>query len=312
LTQTEAAQQCALCGHDDAAEVERGISRDIAITNVICKRCTLVYMRPYASPVDSAGLYKSGSYWGEASDSAVQVSDLRSAHIAEFCAPYLSAGATVLDIGCASGETLARMRDRFDCKPVGIEPDQSLSEHARQTHGIEVLNTTVEELDPGQIQADMIVMSHVLEHFNAPRDALQKVRTWLKPNGLMYVEVPNLFVHQSFELAHPFTFHRGTLVEMLRAEGFNVQWFKSHGKGRPLRLPYFLSVIVGLADKPTEEPQVSAGYQTVLARRKIERKFSKTSEFAMGLGVKMLKLMMPGGFYRGVKGFYWRILDGKN
>jgi len=93
-----------------------------------------------------------------------------------------------------------------------------------------------------------------------PLETLAKLRSdWLTSDGWLLLETPNLYAHDSLELAHLSAFSRHTLSEMVTQAGYQVVWCGSHGKPRSrlLRLVYHAagaSIIPG-APLPTLRPE---------------------------------------------------------
>jgi hypothetical protein len=91
---------------------------------------------------------------------------------------------------------------------------------------------------------DLISMAHVLEHIPNPVGYLSGVQQkFLGENGYLLLEVPNLYSHDSFEVAHLSSFSPHTLVETLKAAGFLVLSMKKHGAPRSKLLPLYITVL---------------------------------------------------------------------
>jgi hypothetical protein len=87
-------------------------------------------------------------------------------------------------------------------------------------------------------------MAHVLEHLPDPVGYLVHLReTLLAPDGLLLIEVPNLYAHNSFEVAHLAAFSAHTLQETVRKAGFSVQLLVQHGQPRSVVLPLYLTLL---------------------------------------------------------------------
>ncbi|MEA2482691.1 MAG: hypothetical protein QOC55_638 [Thermoleophilaceae bacterium] len=100
----------------------------------------------------------------------------------------LQAGARVLDVGAGPGRLVAALGDAgYDA--AGIEPSRRSSALAHQAGRRVQRRELHEHSDSG---LDAAVMWHVLEHLDDPPTALETVRAWLRPGGLLLVGVPNL------------------------------------------------------------------------------------------------------------------------
>jgi 2-polyprenyl-3-methyl-5-hydroxy-6-metoxy-1,4-benzoquinol methylase len=83
-----------------------------------------------------------------------------------------------------------------------------------------VRRSTLAELPRGE-KFDVVLLVHVIEHFNHPRRELRRIASLLKPGGRLYVECPNAEAPHTapakmFHFAHVYNFTNPTL-EMLAA-----------------------------------------------------------------------------------------------
>lgn len=96
-----------------------------------------------------------------------------------------------LDVGCGMGMLLRHVSAR-GWEAVGVEPSPTLSALARDELGLTILNRYLEEV-PTEYDAtfDVVALSDVFEHVSEPLAMLGHVRRLLKPDGVLYVKVPN-------------------------------------------------------------------------------------------------------------------------
>ena len=96
----------------------------------------------------------------------------------------------VLDIGCGTGWTSAFWRDNgFDV--TGLEPSAARRTVAQEKYGIPVIGSYLEEVEIEE-QYDLVILRHIIEHFEEPRDLLEKAARFVAPDGLLLVIVPNI------------------------------------------------------------------------------------------------------------------------
>jgi 2-polyprenyl-3-methyl-5-hydroxy-6-metoxy-1,4-benzoquinol methylase len=137
----------------------------------------------------------------------------------------LQPGSRVLDIGCAFGLILERLRQDHGCEVFGIEPSGVARDHAERKCGVTFLGQAAEDL-PGLSgldgSFDLVIMSNVLENIVAPRPILEACRRVLKPEGRLYVETPNFFYYDSMNPYHPYIFSKDTLVALLAQAGLDT------------------------------------------------------------------------------------------
>jgi 2-polyprenyl-3-methyl-5-hydroxy-6-metoxy-1,4-benzoquinol methylase len=104
----------------------------------------------------------------------------------------LGAGKEFLEIGACTGSFLNMARQRgFSVQ--GIEPDLANCSVAVEKHGLQVVCSMVEECDFPEGSFDVIFASHVFEHFLDPLGVTRRATKWLKPGGLLMIEVPDQF-----------------------------------------------------------------------------------------------------------------------
>lgn len=100
------------------------------------------------------------------------------------------AGQRLLDVGCGNGEFLVKARDAgWDV--VGVDPDPNAVATA-QEQGLDVYTGFVNVLDGGIDPFDIITLSQVIEHIHEPMELLSSVHEMLKPNGILYIDTPNI------------------------------------------------------------------------------------------------------------------------
>jgi methionine biosynthesis protein MetW len=107
-------------------------------------------------------------------------------------ASHVPHGASILDVGCATGSLATLLRDARGARVVGIEPDPVRAALAAQ-RGIEV---RVGVLSPPLAQTlgtfDVVIYADVLEHLPDPLGELANALPHIKPDGVLIVSVPNV------------------------------------------------------------------------------------------------------------------------
>jgi 2-polyprenyl-3-methyl-5-hydroxy-6-metoxy-1,4-benzoquinol methylase len=91
-----------------------------------------------------------------------------------------------LDFGCGLGGALDELAIEASFA-VGLEPNKERASIAR-SKGHSVIDNLA-DLETGSL--DIVTMFHVLEHLTEPLITLAKIRMYLKPGGLLLVEVPH-------------------------------------------------------------------------------------------------------------------------
>jgi 2-polyprenyl-3-methyl-5-hydroxy-6-metoxy-1,4-benzoquinol methylase len=261
----ETVDKCPLCQSGRSALFDRRDFHGREVENRLCLTCGLVYQSPRMTEAERQAFYmqeyrqlNEGSTAPTAHNLAVQ--SLRADELFRFARPVIQKLSSHLDIGCSSGLLLERFKEAYHCKPTGIEPGEAHRARACEK-GLQVF-ASLEELQ-GQTDGkfDLVSMSHVLEHMPDPVGYLVHLRqTLLDPNGWILLEVPNLYAHDSFEVAHLIAFSAHTFRETLRKSGFATVKFEEHGKPSSDLFPLFLTVLC--------RPDLNAGSTTAIRPEK--------------------------------------------
>ncbi|MEK7516099.1 MAG: glycosyltransferase [Patescibacteria group bacterium] len=235
---------CAICRVDDAEILFTKGDLIADITNVVCRRCGLVYMNPRPTVAEYREFHvedflreRHGLTTAEQVMPKIKGSDVRiKSAVADFIVPALPRGARVLDVGCGFGTLLHLLKERLGARVEGIELATVDVAAAKQFYGLELFNGSLEEFAIRQLadrqgeQFDCIALHHTFEHLPDPRGALRLMKGLLAPGGVLYIGVPNVMNMRKrpeifFQMGHPYSYSPATLRQVLAAEGFSVVKF---------------------------------------------------------------------------------------
>lgn len=164
---------------------------------VRCGACTMIAVDPRPSFDQLAERYRE-AYRKDVqeypTDGYLDFMDKRAYAQKSFMSSHLRVGNTsrVLDIGCSAGSLLLAFGDMTSHLD-GFEPDVMMATMARDRlpNSARIFN---ELCDPAVLPAehyDLITLSHVFEHVLDPVVFLGHLLRATRPNGLVFVEVPN-------------------------------------------------------------------------------------------------------------------------
>jgi SAM-dependent methyltransferase len=161
-----------------------------------------------------------------------------------------------LDIGCSAGMLLQYFQGTYHCQPVGVEPGRAYRDYA-QRQGLRVYPSLEELRASGEGPFDLVSLAHVLEHIPEPVTYLDSLRkTLLAPDGRLLVEVPNLYAHDSFEVAHLVAY--SPTPQPGSAEGrFRVLTGSSTGSRFTL-IPLYITAWLARPRRPFQSSQITA------------------------------------------------------
>jgi 2-polyprenyl-3-methyl-5-hydroxy-6-metoxy-1,4-benzoquinol methylase len=239
---------CPLCGSESRSPFDQRQFRGHPVSNVICRNCGLVYQSPRMSTAERQSFYEAqyrllyqGQEGPDSKDLAVQAK--RAQVTLGIAKQHIYSCARVLDIGCSSGILLQRFRQHYQAQVTGIEPGTGYRLYA-QSFGLEVY-PTLEELERHNPSPfNLVSMMHVLEHLPQPAEYLQNLRVkYLASDGWLLLEVPNLYAHDCFEVAHLVSYSPHTLTQVVQKAGYRVIQLRAHGKPRSQLIPLYLILL---------------------------------------------------------------------
>jgi SAM-dependent methyltransferase len=274
-------------------------------TFVTCRTCGLRYQNPRVT-LDHIGEYYDDHYiahrkkrnWGLLTPLVEHGMNKLDADKDRIVSRYVSldARASVLDVGCAVGTFLQRIRQQYGSTVVGLD-FKDLSSHP-SLFGVEFHRGLFYEALLAADRFDLVTMWHFLEHDYDPMRSLRTARRVLKPGGTLVIEVPRLDC-RTFRWygsrwpglqapQHTVLLDRAHLLQMVRTAGLEVVDYLPYGafpayfylftgavfhllKGRGLPLdgsvlPYFLGQLL-LSPVLLFERHLNLAMQTVVCRR---------------------------------------------
>lgn len=132
----------------------------------------------------------------------------------------------VYEIGAAAGAALWHFR-KAGWTVGGCDPSAKAVAQAWDFNGVRLEVGDEEAALPLVAGADLITLSHVLEHLEDPRASLARIRRALAPSGMLMFEVPCLAAPEAnppglFTLEHLNYFSETSLAALLARAGFEV------------------------------------------------------------------------------------------
>ena len=221
---------CNLCGGAFVGVLSLKDRKGAYLRTVICKKCGLIWADPRPDD-DSIKDYYSKGYRREYKKITIPKKKHVYRHAGEALRRYrffedlIEGGTRLLDIGAGNGVFVYCLR-RLGHDAQGIEPDENHSRYARKVLETPVATGFASDLEDRAVY-EMITLHHVLEHMTDPLSELNHIRSMLKPEGKLVVEVPNAEdIRQDpknrYHKAHIYTFNPETLTAMGEKAGFSL------------------------------------------------------------------------------------------
>ena len=156
------------------------------VTEVLqCDACGFFFTAPLnkaADELEEMHYSRPDSYHGPDDENC----DLRLKAIQRYCPT-----GCLLDIGAGKGEFIrAAIRSGFEAR--GIEPSVNFAAYASDELKLPVRQGYLDK--PGLFDVekfDVVTLFHVLEHVHQPHELIALLRTYMKEDGLLLIEVPN-------------------------------------------------------------------------------------------------------------------------
>ena len=281
---------CLLCGKDQFSIFDQRDFRGFEVINVLCSNCGLVFQTPRMAASDLEDFYQQEyriAYQGQEGpgERDFRVQKARAENLVKFLQEVgIDKVDRYVDIGSSAGLLMEEIQKAYDCQVVGIEPGDAYRENAR-SKGFDIYGDLDQLENVEENKFDLVSMIHVLEHIPDPVGYLIALREkFLNLSGKLLLEVPNIYAHDSFELAHMTSFSRETLTQVLEKAGYRTIFIERHGNPLSKLIPLYITILAEPFEDHHEPGRIefersvrmkrSAGF---LHRRVIERIFPNSA-----------------------------------
>ena len=266
MTDRLLARPCVVCGGGEGPEVFAsrldicGLG-EVAFAIRCCADCGMVQQDPAVPAETLARQYALFSNYTQfaAGDPPLAASTQRMLALAARLKP-----GRIYEIGAATGAALWHFR-KAGWTVGGCDPSAKAVEQAWSFNQIR-LDVGDEAAALGlQVGADLITLSHVLEHLEDPLASLARIRRALAPDGMVMVEVPCLAAPEVnppglFTLEHLNYFGKSSLTALFARAGFEMV----EAVVTPDHWPFpVITALARKADRPT--PLAGDAAQTSMA-----------------------------------------------
>jgi len=144
---------------------------------------------------------------------------------------------SILDIGSGRGFTLYYLKKYFGYKKtVGTQIEKNAYLFSKNKLGLDIYNKDLLDFSLPSNSFDLVTIMHVLEHVKYPEKYVIKIKSLLKKNGMIVIEVPNYdswtrrFCNGywlGLDLKyHLYFFNKKSLCSLLKKHGFKI--LKTH------------------------------------------------------------------------------------
>jgi len=166
----------------------------ISVSVKECNSCGLIYSSPIPVPFNILDHYGSPpqEYWKPSYFEWQEGYFSRQINFVKGLLRF-KAGMKALDIGAGLGKAMISM-DKAGFDTYGFEPSVPFYERAiskMQISPTKIRNEMVENIEYPKNEFDFITYGAVFEHLYHPAQTLERTMKWLKPGGIVHIEVPS-------------------------------------------------------------------------------------------------------------------------
>jgi SAM-dependent methyltransferase len=152
----------------------------------------------------------------------------------------------LLDLGCWVGFLLSEA-DKRGWKTLGVEPSDFAAAYAKDELGLDIIQGDLLEADVPLGEWDAVVLGDVIEHLLDPAGALDRIAELLKPDGVVYMAIPDAGSKLAQRMGerwwsviptHVQYFTRRSIGELLQRQGYRLEYIGTSPKAFTVR--YYL------------------------------------------------------------------------
>jgi SAM-dependent methyltransferase len=151
-------------------------------------------------------------------------------HLYEQVKDYVPVGGKVFEPGASWGKLLLPWKVLHGCEVTGVEPKKAAVQAAKDRLGIELMQGFANDPRIPENTYNLVFNSRTINHMLDPLGDLRNAWRWLKPGGIVFVDIADAtqetrfegFERNVVEVDHPYMFSMNTLSAMVQKAGFVI------------------------------------------------------------------------------------------
>ena len=231
--------KCILCNKKHVSMI---IAENVVFGNkfdiAFCSYCELYYFTKLPKQI-LLDKYYSDQYFKKVKESRIVYtikswfSKIRSSSQYKYITCNMDDGKekNILEIGSADGTFLAIFKGN-DWEIRGLEYNNYMIKKAKQKFNIQLEKRSIFDINPKDGKFDIIAFPHVLEHMSNPIEILKHCKKLLKPNGVIFIELPHFRLPEELDkkeleyfkkTTHIFEFRPTSLAKLIIKSNLRIK-----------------------------------------------------------------------------------------
>jgi len=160
---------------------------------VCCNKCGFVFYDTTSSQNDYDCYYENSFYSSTYINRKIDFNEMKyvTQTLNNLSQYIINKNISIFDIGCGTGLLLKKLNTLGYKNLYGIDPSLSCVNLLNKNKKIQTKIGSLSNIPFNNIKADVIILSHIIEHVIDLQLAFKNINDKISDNGLIYVEVPN-------------------------------------------------------------------------------------------------------------------------
>lgn len=238
-------RNCPICGNEYGKAyktIKMQLPQDVNLPKeydvVTCEKCGFAYADVNATQEEYDTYYDQNNVYSMDSILRQRAIVQRDENRVNFIENFIDKKSKILDVGCGSGTLLMALQHIGELELVGLDPSrESICRLEKQGIKGEVKNIFDAVSKELECQFDVVCFTAVLEHIYDLNRCIEQLSLYLKSDGILYIEVPDISgfseeakpIPNYFNQEHINYFSRISLDNLLKKHGF-INWKSTYIK----------------------------------------------------------------------------------